>query len=295
MGEINMHLDLAVFHAVNGLCGNWLLDRMAAYEENNYFFKGGIFLALYWWFWFAPGRERRLRNRQIIVAALIAAIVALAVNRALAVALPFRVRPMYAGGIGYHPPSIDFAMNLERWSSFPSDTATYWFALSCGVFRLNRVLGVAAMLYAALWMCLVRLYLGIHYPSDLLAGAMLGVVAVWAIAWLLARQRRLADALMTRLGAAERDHPQLFYAVAFIVSFELTMMFGDLRDMVRAATHLLRAAGYLKISEGDALFLLAGVGGVLILAGYLAVQWQRRRQAPPMPLRNPGKLPLSRS
>ena len=133
-----MHLDLAVFHAVNGLCGNWLLDRIAAYEENNFFFKGAVFLTLYWWFWFAPEQDRRLRNRQIIIAAIIGAVVALALNRALAVALPFRVRPMYAAGIGYHAPSFAFAVNLEKWSAFPSDSATYWFALSCGLFRLNR-------------------------------------------------------------------------------------------------------------------------------------------------------------
>jgi undecaprenyl-diphosphatase len=275
-----MHLDLAVFHAVNGLCGNWLLDRIAAYEENNFFFKGAVFLTLYWWFWFAPEQDRRLRNRQIIIAAIIGAVVALALNRALAAALPFRVRPMYAAGIGYHAPSLAFAVNLEKWNSFPSDSATYWFALSCGLFRLNRPLGVAAMLYSALWMCLVRLYLGIHYPSDLLAGAVLGVVVVWAVAWLMARQGALAKFLMSRVTIAEHDHPQLFYAVAFVISFELTVMFDDLRDLVRTAMHVLGAAGYRGVGEGDTLFLVAGAVLLLAAVGYASVLWRRRRRPP---------------
>ena len=276
-----MHLDLAVFHAVNGLCGNWLLDRIAAYEENNYFFKGGIFLALYWWFWFAPEQDRRLRNRQIILVAIVGTIVALALNRALAVTLPFRVRPMYAAGIGYHAPSIGFAMNLEHWSSFPSDSATYWFALSFGVFRLNRVLGVAAMVYSTLWMCLVRLYLGIHYPSDLLAGAVLGLVVVWTVEHLVAWQHAPVRSAMLRLAAVERNHPGLFYATAFVVSFELTMMFDDLRDLLRAVMHLLHAAGYFGVSEGDTLFVVTGAMAALAAAGCASLAWRRRRRVAP--------------
>ena len=48
-----MSLDLSLLHLVNGLCGNWVLDHIVAYEENNYLIKGGIFLTAYWWFWFA--------------------------------------------------------------------------------------------------------------------------------------------------------------------------------------------------------------------------------------------------
>lgn len=278
-----MHLELAIFHAVNGFCGNWLLDRIAAYEENNYFFKGGVFLTLYWWFWFAPEHNRRQENRQTIVIAIVGAVVALALNRALAVTLPFRVRPMYMSGIGYHAPSIAFAMNLERWSSFPSDSATYWFALSYGLYRLNRAIGLAAMLYSTLWMCLVRLYLGIHYPSDLLAGAVLGLGVVWVAEWSLTRRRFFARAVMPHLSAFERRRPKAFYAAAFVVSFELTMMFDDVRDMVRGAMHGMRFAGYLQAGEGESLFVLAAA--VLVLAGCATsavLLLRRRRRAPPL-------------
>jgi membrane-associated phospholipid phosphatase len=283
-----MHLDLAVFHAVNGLCGNWLLDRIAAYEENNYFFKGGIFLALYWWFWFAASPERRRQNRHIIVAAIIGTVLALALNRALAVTLPFRVRPMYASGIGYHAPSIAFPMDLEKWSSFPSDSATYWFALSFGLFRLSRAVGIAAMVYSTLWMCLVRLYLGIHYPSDLVAGAALGVGVAWSVDRVLLRRPAFSRGIMTRVATAERNHPQLFYAVAFIVSFELTMMFDDLRDFLRAAMHVLRNAGYAHLGEGETLFILAVAWLVLMgIAGSAIILLRRRRQQVSRELRLP--------
>lgn len=255
------------------------MDRVAAYEENNFFFKGGIYLTLYWWFWFAPAQDRRLRNRRIILAAIIGAVVALAVNRIAAAALPFRVRPMYTSDSGYHAPSIAFPMNLEAWSSFPSDSATFWFALSFGLFLLNRWLGVAAMAHSGFWMCLVRLYLGIHYPSDVLAGAALGIGTVWSVEWLATRQETLARHAMDWLSGAERNHAQWFYAVAFLVSFELTMIFDDARDFVRAVMHLLRVAGYLGVNEAVT-FLIVG-GGLLLLVLAAASGFMLWRRRPP--------------
>lgn len=281
-----MHVDLWLFHIANGMCGNWFLDRIAAYEENDYFFKGGIFLTLYWWFWFANEQDRRVHNRRIIISAICGSILALALNRALAGALPFRVRPMYAADIGYHAPSIEFPMNLERWSSFPSDSATFWFALSFGLFRLRQSLGIVAMVYSSFWMCLARLYLGIHYPSDLLAGALLGVTTVWAIDRRLARPSMFANRMMDRIFAAEADHPQLFYAAAFMVSFELTMMFNDVRNLVRGAMHVLRAVGYLDLGEGAALFILAGVG--LLVCAVIALAFTLRRHWHRFLMREPG-------
>lgn len=44
----------------------------------------------------------------------------------------------------------------------------------------------------ALLMCYSRMYLGLHYPSDLLAGFVLGVVCAW-LAWLVLRRVKEAE------------------------------------------------------------------------------------------------------
>jgi len=272
-----MNLDLAVLHAVNGFCGNWLLDRLAAYEESDFLFKGGLFLTAYWWLWFTPEPDRRQANRRIILIALVGTVLGLALNRALADTLPFRVRPMYASGIGYRPPSFQFHVNLEHWSSFPSDSATYWFALSYGLYRIKRPLGLLAMVYSTIWMCLIRLYVGIHYPSDLVAGAVLGPVMVWLVEWLLTRREAFMDNVMAHISKWEQERPDIFYAVAFAISFELTMMFEDLRYLVRTMTHALRKAGFIGMGEGAALFVLAAAGLVLVAAAASAFMLRRRR------------------
>jgi len=274
-----MNLDLAILHAVNGFCGNWMLDRIAAYEEGDFFFRGGLFITAYWWLWFVPETDRRQANRRIILIALVGTVLALALDRALADTLPFRVRPMYATGIGYHPPSIPFEVNLEQWSSFPSDSATFWLALSYGLYRIKRWLGLLAMLYSTLWMCLIRLYVGIHYPSDLVVGAVFGPAVVWSLERLLTRREAFMNSVMARVSRWEQARPDLFYGVAFAISFELAMMFEDVRDLVRAMTHALRRAGFIAMGEGTALFVLAAAGLVLVAAAASVVMLLRRRRA----------------
>jgi len=272
-----MNLDLAVLHAVNGFCGNSILDRIAAYEESNFFFKGGLYLAAYWWFWFTPDQNRRQANRRIILITFVGTVLALALDRALADTLPFRVRPMYAPNIGYHAPSIPFEVNLEHWSAFPSDTATFWLALSYGLYRIKRPLGIAAMVYSTLWMCLIRLYVGIHYPSDLVVGAVLGPAVVWSLERLLARREAFIDNVMARMSRWEQRRPDIFYAVAFMISFELAIMFVDLRDMVRGTAHALRKMGFIEMGESTALFVLAAAVLVLVAAAASLVMLRRRR------------------
>ena len=57
--------------------------------------------------------------------------------------------------------------------SFPSAHATSSFAVATAMTRVEPVAAIAFLLAAAL--ALGRPYLGMHYPSDVLAGALLGV------------------------------------------------------------------------------------------------------------------------
>ncbi len=57
--------------------------------------------------------------------------------------------------------------------SFPSAHATSAFAVATAMTRVEPVAAIAFLLAAAL--ALGRPYLGMHYPSDVLAGAILGV------------------------------------------------------------------------------------------------------------------------
>lgn len=73
--------------------------------------------------------------------------------------------------------------------SFPSGHATASFAAAWVLFRLApKKVGVPALLLAIL-IALSRLYVGVHYPTDVLAGAAIGVLSGELSVRLIQRRR----------------------------------------------------------------------------------------------------------
>ena len=60
-------------------------------------------------------------------------------------------------------------------ASFPSDHATMAGAVAAGLFYVNRKLGAVAAV-AAVLMAFARVYVGAHFPVDVLAGLVVGAV-----------------------------------------------------------------------------------------------------------------------
>lgn len=65
-------------------------------------------------------------------------------------------------------------------ASFPSGHTSASFAAATALYAINRRWGLAAYLLATL-IGLSRLYLGVHFPTDVLAGALFGVLAAKAV------------------------------------------------------------------------------------------------------------------
>ena len=257
--------DLWVFHLINGRAGNWALDWGAIYASRTYLFDGAIIMAAYWYAWFLPGPYQDRREK--ILLALIGAIITLIVARAFASILPYRVRPLYALDIGYLRPNLPSGQTIagyEDWSSFPSDQAALFFALAAGLWRCSRPLGVLAILVATISVCAVRIYLGIHYPSDVIAGAAIGVLCVYATA-------RIGSNRLTRtILAFERDFPPAFYAAMFLVTFEIGSLFDDVRQFMHGVLVALRASGMHSLNLIGVLAMGVGIlTGISLMVGFI--------------------------
>lgn len=80
-----------------------------------------------------------------------------------------------------------------RDASFPSGHTAACFAAATAVYARNRAWGCAAYIFGAV-MGFSRLYLGVHFPTDVLAGAAVGT-AMAALTVRLLRKHCRADSL----------------------------------------------------------------------------------------------------
>jgi membrane-associated phospholipid phosphatase len=269
-------IDVNIYRYLGHFAGNSFFDSLASHEESNNLLKGGVFFAVYWYLWFRVDFEQE-RRRRSIVAIVIGAVLSILVARTVALIFPFRMRPLYDPTLPHFSYSIPISMNLENWSSFPSDTAAYFFALSFGIACHLRRLAIPVMLYTTGWICLSRVFLGLHYASDIVAGSAFGI----AVAWLSLRSDVLQSVVAGRALAAMDKEPQWFYAFASLVSFEMATVLGGLRDAGRAllnASLLLLHVPYRHSGVNRPIDVWEGLLAMVGLAGasYLTVALYRR-------------------
>jgi undecaprenyl-diphosphatase len=213
-----------------------LLDTLIYDIADSPLLKGGVFLAAYWWLWFEVDRNGVHAQRRNVVVALLAGTVAAIASRLLQFSFPFHLRPLHTPGLGLHMPLGVNAATLNNFSSFPSDHAVLFFALSVPLWKRSRWLGVAAILWTVLVICLPRVYLGYHWTSDVIAGALIGVALMLVVCWLIG-----ATGVPDQVLRFSKTHAPVFYAIAWLLVFELAVLFADLRHFLLDAAHLAKA------------------------------------------------------
>jgi membrane-associated phospholipid phosphatase len=180
----------------------WLHTPVKAYADYGVVLFAVLLLAGWW-------TARRRGSITAMTAALwapAATLLAVAVNQPIAAAVgearPYTTLPHI---LVLATPSAD--------PSFPSDHATMAGAVAAGLLLVSWRLGLAAGAAAAL-MAFARVYIGAHYPQDVLAGLALGAL-VTLTSYLVVRRRlavlvqRLQDTRLRPLLTAPRSSRDL--------------------------------------------------------------------------------------
>lgn len=164
----------------------WLHGTARAFASYGLVLFAALLLAGWW---SARGRN----DRGALVAALwapLGMLLALALNQPLGQAVG-EARPYAA------LPDVLVLVHRTTDFSFPSDHAVMAGAVAAGVLLANRRIGAVAVV-AALLMAATRVYVGAHYPGDVLAGLALGAL-VTVVGYPIARP--VIAAIVRRLEA----------------------------------------------------------------------------------------------
>jgi undecaprenyl-diphosphatase len=195
-----------------------------------------VFVAAYWWLWFEADENGVYAQRRNVAVALLAVIVVAGVAWLLKVILPFRYPPLSNPDLGLRLPFGVDPTSLNHLSSFPSGHAVLFFVLSVPLWMRSRWLGAAATAWTLLAICLPLLYLGYHWPSDIVAGAMVGVALMFLVYRLIS-----ATELPDRMVRFSATHSPAFYAIAWLVALEIAVRFDNVKAFFPGVARLARA------------------------------------------------------
>ena len=179
--------DKAIFLWINALVGRApAVDAAMSVVASDYLAPVcmGLTLVALWF----VGRDAPQRMRYQI--GMFTALTAMALSSLVVFicnALFFRPRPFD----GLDGVSLLFYQPTD--SSFPSNSASVAFAIAAGVWCVNRRIGYA-LFAAAILYGFSRVYVGVHYPADILGGVVIALVVT-------ALTLRLRDLMMPVLVA----------------------------------------------------------------------------------------------
>lgn len=174
--------------------------------------------------WLVLEHSRKGQSNAFFGQLVVGTLLAMTVSRVMQNFSAYRPRPLHNPDLVYELPHGIETTTLEGWSSFPSDTSALGFAIAAGIFVASKRLGFAAFLWTAVVVAFPRAYAGLHYPSDLVGGALIGLLCTAGVAPLLLH----IIPARTRVAIYERWMP-LLWSLGFLYMFQMATMFDNVR------------------------------------------------------------------
>jgi undecaprenyl-diphosphatase len=167
-----INLDYHLFKIINDLAVKLTifnpLMRILATDAEYLFY---ISILIYWF-------TRIKQNRKMVIESLLSACTALGISGIIA-HFYYRDRPFITHTVFQlikHPAN----------ASFPSDHAAGAFVIATAIWQFRKKDGTV-WLILALCIALSRIWTGVHYPSDVIAGALIGSVSAYVVHQLFAK------------------------------------------------------------------------------------------------------------
>jgi undecaprenyl-diphosphatase len=180
-----MSIDWTLFELCNGLAGRSpTLDAVIRVLMNDYALTTALVLLLFGLWFTGKSRTIREQNQRAVLSAIASMLLGNLFVKALNLVF-YRPRPF-----ADHTVTLLFYRPSD--SSFPSNPTSIGFCIATSVWWFNRKMGLVLYVLASL-LGLARLCGGVHYPSDILGGALIGMFS----AYLVVKRIHFVDHLWT--------------------------------------------------------------------------------------------------
>lgn len=171
-------MDFKMFDLINQFAGkNEFLDQFFILFSDYGPLLFGLILV---WLWFSK-TGNKFENREIVLMAFTVAVITIGIDKVIELSY-FRPRPF----VNHAVTMLVEKSNLDP--SFPSNHSAGSFALALTILWKRRKVGVV-LLIAAFIMAFSRVYIGVHYPFDVTAGALIALIVTCLVIW----QRALVE------------------------------------------------------------------------------------------------------
>jgi undecaprenyl-diphosphatase len=165
-----LDLNGSIFDAINGLAGHvTIVDDAMKFAANYVIFGVFALVAASWFVRQGSGESRRLAVYTAGLTALLSIAVVMVIQHFYVHQRPFVARS-----------DVVLLIKHSADASFPSEHATAAFALAAGVAMYRLRYGMVLLALATL-ISFARVYVGAHYPADVLGGAAIGITIALAL------------------------------------------------------------------------------------------------------------------
>lgn len=169
-------LDWSLVSGINGLARDLPsgIDTALSFLGEYGVPLASILMLLLTWLW-----ARRQSDAPGMVAGVLWA--GTAAGLALMLNVPVRAIVQRPRPFVSHPGTLDLLMDHKVNGSFASDHATFTMAVAVGIMLVHRKYGLIAMGLAA-FEGFLRVFMGVHYPTDIVGGFALGTATTLLLA-----------------------------------------------------------------------------------------------------------------
>lgn len=160
-------MDYLIFQKLNSFVGRWpLLDSFAVFCAE---YLGYVLVFILFIFFLKDSKK----YKPILIKSLLAAIFSRFIVTEIIRFFWERPRPFVEN-------SVNLLLEHSASPSFPSGHAAFFFGFSAMVYFHDKKTGIM-FLIASFFVSIFRVYGGIHWPSDILAGALIGIISAYFI------------------------------------------------------------------------------------------------------------------